>query len=143
VTFALDILFNDMELTPEEIKYAEKFIRRLEKDTRHWKWMRWAMLITSILIWGSATFTYFKLAEIQELVTSIFSTPRTNFDSRTIELFVEGRISNLRLEFIVLLRITLQVIFGAIWFVYCLVNWNRHIKSGLIAKALRRLAFNQ
>ena len=132
-----------MELKPDEIKYVERYIRRLEKDSRHWKWMRWAMLVTSILIWGSATYTYFKLAEIQELVTSIFSTPRTNLDSKTIELFVEGRIANLRLEFIVLLRITLQAIFGAFWFVYCLVNWNRHIKSGLIAKGLRRLLFKQ
>jgi len=74
--------------------------------------MRWAMLITSILILGSAIYTYFKLAEIQELVTSIFSTPPTNLDSKTIELFVEGRISNLRLEFIVLLRIALQAFFG-------------------------------
>ena len=132
-----------MELTPEEILYTQKIIRRLEKDTRHWKWMRWAMLITSILIWGSATYTYLKMAEIQELVTSMFSIPPPNLNSKTIELFVEGRISNLRLEVMVLLRITLQAIFGGVWFVYCLVNWNRHIKSGLIAKGLRRLAFNE
>jgi hypothetical protein len=133
-----------MELTPDEIKYAERLIRRLEKDSRHWKWMRWAMLITSLLIWGSATYSYFKLGEIQELVTPILlSSLGSNVDSRTIELFVDGRILSLRLEFIVLLRITVQAIFGIFWFIYCLVNWNRHIKSGLIAKALRRLAFNQ
>ena len=144
MTFALDILFNDMELTPDEIKYAERLIRRLEKDSRHWKWMRWAMLITSLLIYGSATYSYLKLGEIQELVSSILpSSLGTSVDSRTIESFVDGRISSLRLEFLVLLRVTVQAIFGTFWFIYCLVNWNRHIKSSLIAKALRRLAFKQ
>src|SRR4030042_5556874 len=116
-----------MELKPDEIKYVERYIRRLEKDSRHWRWMRWAIFITAILIWGSATYTYFKLGQIQEVITSIFSTPGSDVDSRKIELFVEGRISNLRLEFIVLFRITLQAIFGVFWLGYCLVNLNRTI----------------
>ncbi len=132
-----------MELKSDEIKYVERYILRLEKDSRHWKWMRWAGLFIAILIWGSATYTYLKVTEIQSLVTSSFPSTGTNVNLKGIELFVEGRISNLRLEFITLLGTTLRGIFGAFFFVYCLVNWNRHIKSGLIAKTLRKIVLNQ
>jgi hypothetical protein len=136
-----------MELKPDEIKYIERYIRRLEKDSRHWRWMRWAMLITAIFLLGAAAYSYFKLDQIlgriQDLDASLFSTFGRNIDSRAIESFVEGRISYLRFEFIALIRTTIQAILGGIWFVYSLVNWNRHIRSGLIAKALREFILKQ
>ena len=132
-----------MELKPDEIKYVERYIRRLEKDSRHWRWMRWAGLFVAILALGTAAYEYIKVTKIISLVTSSFPPTGTNVDLKGIELFVEGRISNLRLEFITLLGTTLKSIFGAIFFVYCLVNWNRHIKSALIAKTLRKIVLNQ
>ena len=132
-----------MELKSDEMKYLERYILRLERDSRHWRWMRWAGLFIAILTWGSAAYNYLKVAEIQSLVTSSFPSSGTNLDLRGIELFVEGHVANLRLEFVTLLETTLWAIFWAFWFVYCLVNWNRHIKSGLIAKTLRKIVLNQ
>ena len=109
--------------------------------------MRWAMLITAIFLLGAAAYSYFKLDQIlgriQDLDASLFSTFGRNIDSRAIESFVEGRISYLRLEFIALIRTTIQAILGGIWFVYSLVHWNRHIRSGLIAKGLREFILKQ
>ncbi len=132
-----------MELNPDEIKYIERRILRLEKDSRHWKWMRWAGLFIAFLSWGSAAYTYLKVTEIINLVTSSLSLTGTNVDLKGIELLVEGRISTLRLEFVTLLGAALKTIFGGAFFVYCLLNWNRHIKSGLIAKVLRKIVLNQ
>ena len=136
-----------MELKPNEINYIKRYIRRLEKDSQHWKWMRWAMLITAIFLLGAAAYSYFKLDQIlgniQDLNNSLFSTFGRNLDSKTIETFLETRISYLRLEFMVLIRITIQVILGVTWLAYSLVNWNRHIRSGLIVKALREVNLKQ
>ena len=132
-----------MELNPDEIKYVERYILRLEKDGRHWKWMRWGGLFIAVLAWGSAAYNYLKVTEIINLVNSSLMPTGTNADLKGIELFVEGRISTPRLEFVTLLGAALKTIFGAVFFVYCLVNWNRHIKSGLIAKALRKIVLNQ
>jgi hypothetical protein len=132
-----------MELKSDEMNYLERYILRLEKDSRHWKWMRSAGLFIAILTWGSAAYDYLKMTEIQSLVTSSFPLSGTNLDLKGVELFVEGRIANLRLEFVTLLGTTLRGIFGAFFFVYCLVNWNRHIKSGLIAKTLKKMVLNQ
>ena len=132
-----------MELKPDELKYVERYIHRLEKDSKHWRWMRWAGVFVAILISGTAIYEYCKVIEIVSLVTSSYPSARPNVDSKGIELLMEGRISNLRLEFITLLGTTLKGIFAAILFVYCLVNWNRHIRSALIAKALRRFALKQ
>ena len=132
-----------MELKSDEINYLERYILRLEKNSRHWKWMRWAGLFIAILTWGSAAYDYLKVTEIQSLVTSSFPSSGTNLDLKGVELFVEERIANLRLEFATLLGTTLRGIFGAFFFVYCLVNWNRHIKSGLIAKTLKKMVLNQ
>jgi len=132
-----------MELNPDEIKYIERHILRLEKDSRHWKWMRWGGLFIAVLAWGSAIYEYLKVTEIISLVNSSFMPTGTNADLKGIELFVDQRIANLRLEFVTLLGVTLKIIFGAIFFVYCLVNWNRHIKSGLIAKTLQKIVLNQ
>jgi hypothetical protein len=128
-----------MELNPDEVKYVERYIRKFEKDSRHWRWMRWTGLFVAILALGTATYEYIKVTEMISPATSSF--PPT--DLKGIELFVEVRISYLRLEFITLLGTTFKGIFGAIFFVYCLVNWNRHIKSGLIAKTLQKIVLNQ
>jgi hypothetical protein len=92
---------------------------------------------------GNCTYEYIKVTEIVSLLTPSFPPTGTNVDLKGIELFVEGRISNLRLEFITLLGTTFKGIFGGIFFVYCFVNWNGHIKSGLIAKTLRKIVLNQ
>jgi hypothetical protein len=57
-----------MELKPDEIKYVERYIRRLEKDSRHWRWMRWGGLFVAILALGTATYEYIKVTEFITLL---------------------------------------------------------------------------
>ncbi|MGO8991055.1 MAG: hypothetical protein ACLQGU_16550 [bacterium] len=128
-----------MDLTPTEIKYAEKCIRRLEKDTRQWPWMRWTMLVASIFILGISIYNFSKLADLNESISRAFSLHRSNFDPKEVELFVTDQLTNLRLEMVFIFRISLQTLVGGVWLVYCLMNWNRHLKSALMAKALRKL----
>ena len=128
-----------MDLIPTEIKYAEKYIRRLEKDTRQWPWMRWTMLVASIFILGISAYNFSKLADLNESMSAAFSLRRSNFDPKEVELFVTGHLTNLRLEMVFILRISLQALVGGAWLIYCLMNWNRHLKSALVAKALRKL----
>jgi len=128
-----------MDLRPTETKYAEKYIRRLERDTRQWPRMRWAILVASILILALSTYNFSKLADLNESISAAFSLHRSNFDPKEVELFVISQLANLRLQMFGILRIGLQAVVGAIWLIYCLLNWNRHLKSALIAKALRKL----
>jgi hypothetical protein len=128
-----------MDLTTSETKFAEKYIRRLEKDTRQWPWMHWTMLAASIFILGISIYSFSKLAELNESISDAFSLHRSNFDPKEVELFVTGHLTNLRLEMIGILRISLQALLGGVWLIYCLINWNRHLKSALMAKALRKL----
>jgi hypothetical protein len=132
-----------MNLTPNEIKYAEKYIGRLEKDTRQWPWMRWTMLVASIFILGISIYSFGKLADLNESISGIFSLHRSNFDPKEVELFVTGHLTNLRLQMVGILKISLQALLGGVWLIYCLMNWNRHLKSALMAKALRKLVSEQ
>ncbi len=128
-----------MDLKPSEIKYAEKYIRRLEKDARHWTWMRWTMLVASMFILAISIYSFSKLADINESISGVFSLHRSNYDPKEVELFVTGHLMNLRLEMVFILRISLQALLGGVWLIYSLINWNRHLKSALIAKVLRKL----
>ncbi len=132
-----------MDITPNQIKYAEKYIARLEKDTRQWPWMRWTMFIASTLILGISTYNFIRLANLTESISAVFSLPRSNFDPKEVELYVTGHMTNLRLQIFGILRIGLQAVVGAVWLIYSLLNWNRHLKSALIAKALRRLLLEE
>jgi hypothetical protein len=127
-----------MGLTQSEIKYSEKSIRRLEKDSRQWPWMRWIMLAGSILMIGFGVYEFKKIANLKELISSVFSINPQNFNSETTELFVKGQMASFRLELLGFLKILVSEAVGVIWLIYCLVNWNRHLKSAIKAKALSR-----
>ena len=128
-----------MDLTPSEKKYAEKSIRRLEKDSRQWPLTRWIMLIGSILMISSSVYLFNKLSNINELVPSVFSINPKRFNSETVEIFVKGQLASLRLEIYYLIGISLSAITAVHWLAYCLINWNRHLKSAIMAKAFHRL----
>jgi hypothetical protein len=128
-----------MELTPSEINYAEKTIRRLERDSRQWQVTRWIILAGSIFLIGSSLYLFNKLSNLNELISGHFSINPKNFDSETVETFVKGQLVNLRLEIFTFLRIFTGEVLGVIGLIYCWRHWNRHLRAGIIAKALRRL----
>ena len=128
-----------MNYTKQETEYLEKLIHRLEKDKKHWPWLRWIILFASILLIGSAFYILNLLSHLQETLSSTFSMPKKEFDSEMVKLFVDGQLTNLRLEFITLFKIAFYEIFGAALLVYCLKNWNRHIKNGIIIKAIKEI----
>jgi hypothetical protein len=131
---------NNINFSDSEIKHIEKYIKRLEKDRRQWPWLRWIMLIGSISIIMSTIYIYISLENLLEISSSVFDLRRSNFDPEEIKLFVDGRLMNLQLEFIVLFKIFLYEIVGCGMLVYCLKNWNRHIRAGILIKALHKLA---
>lgn len=130
-----------MKLDPKETQQIEKIIRRLEKDKRQWPWLRWVILFGSILIIVSAIYIYIKLNKLMEVTESFFDLYGygNEFNLKMVELLVEGKLMNLRLEFFVLFEIFLYEILGCGILVYCLKNWNRHIKSGVMAKVIQQV----
>ncbi len=101
--------------------------------------MRWTMLVASMFILAISIYSFSKLADINESISGVFSLHRSNYDPKEVELFVTGHLMNLRLEMVFILRISLQALLGGVWLIYSLINWNRHLKSALIAKVLRKL----
>jgi hypothetical protein len=97
------------------------------------------MVVASILMLGISIYNVSKLANLNESISDVFSLHRSNFDPKEVELFVAGHMTNVRLQIFSILRISLQTMLGAIWLIYCLMNWNRHMKSALLAKVLRKL----
>ena len=124
-----------MKFTEKENIYIQKLIQQLERNNKYWPWLRWIMLIASILLMGSAFYFLNLLGHLQETLSSAFPMPKKEYDSKMVELFVNGQIANLELEFLVLFKIACYEIIGIAWLVYCLKNWNRHTKNGIIIKA--------
>ncbi len=132
-----------MNLTEKENKYIQRLIRQLERDNRYWPWLRWIMLFASILFMGSAFYIFNLLGHLQETLSTALPIPKKDYDSKMMELFVNGQMANLKLEFFVLLKIAAYEILGIAWLVYCLKNWNRHIKNGILIKAIKEITSEQ
>jgi hypothetical protein len=128
-----------MDLTPNEIKYTEKYIQRLEKDSRHWPRTRWLLLIAAIPLIGINLYSLSLLTNLNDLIFNTISIHPKNFNPEAVELFVKGQIVNLRLEMYFLMGIFLQALIVAYLLIYPLINWNCHLKCGIIAKALSKI----
>ena len=128
-----------MKLTEKENKYIQRLIQQLERDNKYWPWLRWIMLFASILLMGSAFYIFNLLGHLQETLTAALPIPKKELDSKMVELFVSGQLANLKLEFLVLFKIAAYEILSIAWLVYCLKNWNRHIKNGIIIKAIKEI----
>lgn len=131
-----------MGLIDNEGLAAEKYIQKLEKDSHRWKWLRWTGLLGSILIFAFTAYSYYRLAEIQDKlheITSSILLYSDKLDASSVQLYVEGQLTYLRLELLLFFQIALQLIVGTSLLAWSLTNWNRHITSRLLAKALRKL----
>lgn len=126
-----------MNYTKQETEYLEKLLRRLEKEKKHWPWLRWLILFASIFLIGAAFYILNLHGHLQDSLSSTFSMPKKEFDPKMVKLFVDSQLANLRLEFIILIKIVLYEIIGAGMLVYCLKNWNRHTRNGIIIKAIK------
>ncbi len=128
-----------MKYTKEESEYIRKLVRKYEKDNKYWPWLRWFTLISAIACMASAAYIFYRLYNLQESFSSVFSLPRKEYNSESVKLFVEGNLMSLRLEFILFVRMLIQEAIGIVFLVYSLANWKRHVKQTIILKLLRNL----
>jgi hypothetical protein len=128
-----------MKFTEKENKYIQKLIQRLEKDNKYWPWLRWLILFASIVSMSAAIYTFYMLHIFQETLSSVLSIPQKEYNSKLIKILIEGNMVNLRLEFILMYKIALQEILGIGLFIYCLKNWNSHIKKAIMIKIIREV----
>ena len=126
-----------MTLTTEETRHAEKYIEKLEKDVQDWPRTRWIVLVSSIVALGLAYYLYLVLEDLV-LITQ-FTIQDYSFDPEGVELYVQGYLNSLRLEMIVYLGILIQSSMAAWSLTYCFLRWDRHMRSALFAKALRKV----
>jgi hypothetical protein len=129
-----------MKFTEKENKYLQKTIKRLEKDNNFWPWLRWVFLFASVVSLGAALYSFYMLQKILETLTSSFSIPLTEYNYKILNSLIEGKMSALRMEYIFLQKIAMQVILGMAIFAYCLANWNRHTRQSIMIKLIRNLA---
>ncbi len=128
-----------MKYTKEETEYIRKLVRKFEKDNKYWPWLRWFTLIAAIVCIGSATYIFYRLYNLQESLSSVFTLPKKEYNAESVKLFVEGNLMSLRLEFILSVRMLIQEAIGIALLVYSLANWKRHVKQTIILKLLRTL----
>ena len=127
-----------MNLTSEEAKYAKNYILNLEKVGRFWPWFRWILLVSSIIIIGIWIYNIILFEKVLDAMSSSFSVPK-DYNSNKIQLFVKGQVASLRTEIFFLPRMTFDALLGVVLFIYCLRNWKRHVKAGILAKTLKTL----
>jgi hypothetical protein len=126
-----------MKFTEKENKYLKKTIKRLEKDNNYWPWLRWMILLASVVSMGSALYTFYMLQKLIETMTSSFSIPLTEYNFKLLNGLIEGKMATLRMEYIFMQKIAMQEILGIALFAYCIANWNRHIKQAIMIKLIR------
>jgi hypothetical protein len=65
-----------MNYSPQELEYIEKLMRRLERESKQWPWLRWLILPASILLVAVAAHNFILLQNLLNTLTSAFSLPK-------------------------------------------------------------------
>ena len=129
-----------MNFSDTDIKYIDKYLKRLERDKRQWPWLRWVILTFSIIIIISAIYIYNQMVNITKVMESMGALHGNEFDPEMVELLVKGQSMKLKLELLILGKIVFYELLGGLLLVYCIKNWNRHIKSSILHTVLRKLS---
>ncbi|TET35383.1 MAG: hypothetical protein E3J72_11285 [Planctomycetota bacterium] len=127
-----------LNLTPSEIKLADRLITGLNKGSRFWRWNRWIALTSGIFMLGIGVWalsisikSIFSIAEIEWIYRD------GKITQSAVEFYIQEHLSYILISVIAYTMaivnglIGISVIFGA------LIRWNRHRRDALIAKVLR------
>jgi hypothetical protein len=131
---------NDWILSPSEIDWAKKYLRRLEKDVRQWPWARWFMLLVGLIHLGFAAYLLFVLTTyptFQEPPKADYMLGDEFYPERLVT-YVDLRIVMTSLKAAIFLSFLTAEVVGLLIIVHCLKNWNRHIKNSIKAKLIRK-----
>jgi hypothetical protein len=128
-----------MKFTAQELNYLAKLTRRLAKNRKHWLWVRWLFLAGALVIMGAAIYNFYLLRKVLDTFSSALSLPNNEYKSEMLRLFIEGNIEELRIEVFFLFKIALQEIVGLGLLIYCMRNWNLHIRNEVIMKLIREI----
>ena len=121
----------DTNLTPDELAFAHKYIRRLKKSFHGWTWVRWFILAMSIVVLGGGLggLVYLGHAVNTELVNNSMQ------DRPFLDTYFKNFILMKHMEIYVLS--IMSVLSGIFMVSYALVNWNSYRRNRLFAKLLQ------
>ena len=129
----------NIELTPEEIRLASKYLYRYEKSAKMWIWFRWIYLLMAILMVGVSYHLFTLTNAVHDKNTSAYILKGRNLDTSIVKEYIDARIELLRLESALTTKIIFPTIFGCALLGFAIGGWKRHENCKLIAKGLRTL----
>jgi len=126
-----------VKLTPAEVQYARKWIKRLEANAGIDRWLRWFELLAAFFLIGTAIYVSQVLNYAAPRLLSPTEPADAKIDAPTMRYYVETRI--LQEEF----RLTLPFVWlpgiaGGLGLLFIMLQWDRHLSDTLVAKLLRR-----
>ncbi len=126
----------NIELTPEEIRLASKYLNRDKKSAKMWIWVRWFFLLVAILMVG-VSYYFFSLANaVHDKNTSGYILKGRNLDTSIVQKYIDARIELLRLESALSIKIIFPTLFAAALLGIAIGRWKWHENCKLIAKGL-------
>ena len=126
----------NIELTPEEIRLASKYLNRYKKSAKMWIWVRWFVLLVAILMVG-VSYSFFRLANaVRDKNTAGYILKGGNLDMSIVQKYIDTRIELLRLELAFSIKIITPTLLAAALLGIAIGGWKRHEHCKLIAKGL-------
>ncbi|KKL49974.1 hypothetical protein LCGC14_2310150 [marine sediment metagenome] len=130
-----------LELTRRDVKSAEALLRRLERRSRRWKWIRWYLLLVyslPLVLAIVAVATFYPLLRDHENDFARSMTEETEVTNPTLIRWEAEHAASLwgSSAFYFALA-TMLGTSGIILLIFTVNNWNRHVYDLLLAKALR------
>jgi hypothetical protein len=82
----------NIELTPEEIKLASKYLNRYEKSARMWIWFRWFYILMATLMLGVSYYLFGLANAVRDKNTSGYILEGRNLDTSIVQKYIYARI---------------------------------------------------
>ena len=131
------------EFTPEEIKYAEKYVCFLKKRSQQCRRTRWISFAGSVFMILMAIVWFYLFIHHLENGTFDLLKGLRNLDPYVMESYV-----NHQTRFMLLLGLTFlmglySITWGVVLLLFTLLKWNRHLLDGILGKVLRKIVENE
>ncbi len=125
--------------TPEEINLAAIYIKRIEKNSKVMKFMKWFILVCAIVLIGSSAFLLVQCQKVERMNTTKNIMKGNKLQNGNLEEYIDARIELLRIEFEFVRKSYHSAIFGGILIGLFIVTWSWQGRNRLIVKGLRML----
>jgi hypothetical protein len=139
---------NDLELTPEERKIVLDYADRIDRQSRHWRKLRWVAILCFVVGIGLLIVTDRVSARMRSAFElhpeALKVREQAGADSMTTKLeslatHMDAQILILRMEFMLVLKALIYATIGTSLFVYVMSDWRRDARDKVFAKVLRSL----